>query len=59
MLTSRARHQHEAGALEVLAQACYEQFLLPTPHSVLVTLGLEGYWCRRAAQNWVLGMKTL
>lgn len=24
-----------------------------------LSLGLEGYWCRRAAQSWVLGMKTL
>lgn len=31
------------------------------PFSPLHTpsLGLEGYWCRRAAQSWVLGMKTL
>lgn len=31
------------------------------PSSPLHTpsLVLEGYWCRRAAQSWVLGMKTL
>lgn len=50
---------HEAGTSEGLTQPCYEQFLLPALHTILVILRLEGYWCRRAAQSWALGMKTL
>lgn len=34
---------------------------IPSPHSTRHPnpLGLEGYWCRRAAQSWAVGMKTL
>lgn len=33
--------------------------LIGIPSPTHITLGLEGYWCRRAAKSWVLGMKTL